>query len=78
MNDATENDEIREDYDFSGGVRGKHHRAYREGTNLVLLEPDVAKTFRSSEAVNHALRMLMELAGNVIGRHPTKDGTRRM
>ena len=77
MNDTTENDDIREDYDFSGGVRGKHHRAYRDGTNLVLLEPDVAKIFTSSKAVNRALRMLMELAGNVIGRHPTEDGTRR-
>lgn len=77
MNDATKIDEIRENYDFSGGVRGKHHRAYRDGTNLVLLEPDVAKTFRDSKAVNHALRMLMELTGNVIGRHRTEDGTRR-
>ena len=77
MNDTTENDDIREDYDFSGGVRGKHHRAYRDGTNLVLLDPDVAKIFKSSKAVNHALRMLMELAGNVIGRHPTEDRTQR-
>ena len=77
MNDTTENDELREDYDFSGGVRGKHHQAYRHGTNLVLLEPDVARIFRSSKAVNHALRMLMDLAGNVIGRHPTEDGARR-
>ena len=77
MNDTTENEDLREDYDFSGGVRGKHHRAYRDGTNLVLLEPDVAKIFTSSKAVNRALRMLMELAGNAIGRHPTEDETRR-
>lgn len=77
MNDTTENDDIREDHDFSGGVRGKHHRAFRDGTNLVLLEPDVAKIFKNPRAVNHALRMLMELAGNVIGRHPAEDGTRR-
>lgn len=76
MNDTTENDDIRDDYDFSGGVRGKHHRAYRQGTNLVLLEPDVAKIFKNSKAVNHALRMLMELAGNVVGRHPTEGGPR--
>ena len=66
MNKAPENDEMRPHYDFSGGDRGKHHRAYRHGTNLVLLEPDVAEIFRSSESVNHALRMLMELAGNEI------------
>ena len=73
MNDITENDEMRESYDFSGGVRGKHHRAYRQGTNLVLLEPDVARIFRNSEAVNRALRMLVDLAGSVIGPHPTED-----
>ena len=36
-------DTLREEYDFSGGVRGKHHEAYREGTNVVLLERDVAE-----------------------------------
>ena len=77
MNDTTENDEMRESYDFSGGVRGKHHRAYRQGTNLVLLEPDVARIFRNSKAVNRALRMLADLAGNVIEPHPTEDRTRR-
>ena len=48
--------------DFSGGVRGKHHKAYREGTNVVLLEPEVARVFRDSAAVNRALRMLIDLA----------------
>ena len=56
-------------YDFSDGDRGEHHLAYRQGTNLVLLEPDVAEIFRSSESVNHALRMLMELAGTEIKRN---------
>lgn len=73
MNKATENDEMRADYDFSGGVRGKHYRAHRQGTNLVLLEPDVAEIFTSSESVNHALRMLMELAGNEIKRNLAKN-----
>lgn len=40
MNDTTRNDEMRDDYDFSGGVRGKHHEAYREGTNLVWSCPE--------------------------------------
>ena len=35
--------DLRDEYDFSGGVRGKHHEAYRKGTNVVLLDPDVAE-----------------------------------
>ena len=42
--------------DFSGGVRGKYYERYRQGTNVVLLEPDLAKVFRDSEVVNQALR----------------------
>ena len=53
-NDST--DEIRDEYDFSGGVRGKYLDRYREGTNVVILEPDVAEAFRDSETVNAALR----------------------
>jgi hypothetical protein len=59
------NDELREEYDFrslQGGVRGKHHRRASAGTNLVLLDPDVAKAFPTPEAVNKALRMLAEVA----------------
>jgi len=51
-----ENDEIREEYDFSNGVRGKYAEAYRQGTNVVLLDSDVAKVFRDSASVNRALR----------------------
>ena len=50
-------DELEEEYDFSqlkGGVRGKYFQQYQEGTNLVLLEPDVAKAFPSDESVNNA------------------------
>ncbi len=42
--------------DFSGRVRGKYYERYRQGTNVVLLEPDLAKVFRDSEVVNQALR----------------------
>ncbi len=42
--------------DFTGGVRGKYYERYRQGTNVVLLEPDLAKVFRDSEVVNQALR----------------------
>jgi hypothetical protein len=44
-----------------GGVRGKYAKRYRAGTNLVLLDPDVRKAFRSEKAVNDALRLVIEL-----------------
>lgn len=50
-----EEDDIPE-IDFTGGVRGKYYERYRQGTNVVLLEPDLAKVFRDSEVVNQALR----------------------
>ena len=59
-------DELRAEYEFSqlqGGVRGKYAERYREGTNLVLLDPDVAKAFPDDESVNEALRLLMQIAG---------------
>ena len=52
-------DEMRPEYDLRGGVRGKFFAEYQKGTNLVLLDPDVAKEFRDSEAVNRALRQVM-------------------
>lgn len=58
-------DELRPEYDFSrmrGGVRGKYVERYRTGTNVVLLDPDVAQAFPTSEAVNEALRLLMQIA----------------
>lgn len=55
-------DTMRDEYDFSGGIRGKHHEAYRQGTNVVLLERDVAQVFRDSEAVNQALRAIARVA----------------
>ncbi len=62
MSQADEEDTMREEYDFSGGVRGKHYEAYRKGTNLILLDPDLAKIFKDSAAVNAALKKLTELA----------------
>jgi len=58
-------DEMRPEYDFSqlkGRVRGKYADRYREGTNLVLLDPDVAAAFPDAKAVNEALRLLMDVA----------------
>ncbi|HVE72392.1 MAG TPA: hypothetical protein VNI54_13595 [Thermoanaerobaculia bacterium] len=62
-NEEPSSEEMRAEYDFSGGVRGKHYRRYREGTNLVLIEPDLAKAFPDSEAVNIALRQYLEEHG---------------
>jgi len=50
---------MRSEYDFSGAARGKHYRAYRQGTNIVVLEPDVAAGFKNSKAVNDALRAVL-------------------
>ena len=58
-------DRLRPEYDFSkmkGGVRGKYVERYRTGTNIVLLDPDVAQAFPTSDAVNEALRLLMQIA----------------
>jgi hypothetical protein len=57
----TEADEMRPEYDIRGGVRGKYYERYRQGTNVVVLQPDVAAVFRSSEAVDRA-RELIEIA----------------
>lgn len=58
-------DELLPEYDFAnmpGGVRGKYVQRYRQGTNLALLERDVAKAFPNDEAVNEALRAVMNAA----------------
>ena len=52
-------DELRDEYDFSEGVRGKYAQRFSEGSNVVVLEPDVAKAFPDSESVNQALRKLV-------------------
>jgi hypothetical protein len=56
-----EDPDLLEEYDFSQGVQGKYADRFREGTNLVLLDPDVAEAFPSDEAVNTALRLVMQL-----------------
>ena len=62
-------DELRKEYslkELKGGVRGKYYRRYRGGTNLVLLDPDVADAFPDAKAVNEALRVLVNVAGKRI------------
>jgi hypothetical protein len=62
----TKQDELRTEYEFenllSDGVRGKYADEYRRGTNLVLLDPDVASEFKDDAAVNEALRLALKLA----------------
>jgi len=66
------NDELRPEYDLrellKGGVRGKYVGRYRAGTNLVLLDPDVAKAFPDEATVNDALRLVIQL-GEIQRRH---------
>lgn len=49
-------DEMRREYDFSKGIRGRYARRFAEGTNVVVLDADLARRFRTSKAVNRALR----------------------
>ena len=57
-----EDDDMPGEIDFSGGVRGKYVARYAEGTNVVLLAPDVRAVFADSESVNAALRTLIRVA----------------
>lgn len=59
--EAIVNDEMRPEYDFSGGVRGKYYEAYMQSSNIVVLDPDVAEIFRDSASVNEALRLLAKI-----------------
>jgi hypothetical protein len=67
---SAERDTMRPEYDFSGGIRGKYAARYREGTNVVVLDPDIAEAFPNAGAVNRALRALLTVA-------PTRRPRRR-
>ncbi len=71
-NDRIDQDEMRPEYDLRGGVRGKYFQEYSKGTNLVLLDPDVAAVFRDSDSVNQALRVLIKAAGQLGPSSPEK------
>ena len=83
-----EDDDLRPEYDFAsmkGGVRGKYAARLRKGSNLVLLDPEVAAAFPSAEAVNEALRGVLNTTRAVRGKgglpnkalQPTSRATRR-
>ena len=63
-------DDMLPEYDFTQGVRGKHYQAYKAGTNVVFLDPDVAAAFADSASVNQALRLLLKLAKESVPGRP--------
>jgi uncharacterized DUF497 family protein len=70
-------DELRPEYNFSnmtGGVRGKYVERYRAGTNVVLLDRDVAKAFPTSTSVNEALRLLLQISRRQQPNQPIEAG----
>ena len=70
MKEDHEADELQPEYDFgqmAGGVRGKYAEAYRGGTNLARLDPDVAATFTTDASVNEALRAILRVAPRKAG-----------
>jgi len=60
MKKESENNKMLEEYDFSRGVRGKYAKRYHKGSNIIVLDPDVAER-PNSEAVNQALRSLANI-----------------
>jgi hypothetical protein len=72
--------DLHEEYDFAsmkGGVRGKYVRQYRAGTNLVLLDPELAEAFPTDAAVNQALRAVLRLSAVVQPRNNARQSTGR-
>ncbi len=59
---ASHDPDLLDEYDFSKGVRGKYAKRYAEGTNVILLAPDVAALFPDAKSVNEALRALVRIA----------------
>jgi hypothetical protein len=57
-----------DEYDFSQGMRGKYAQRFAQGSNVVVLAPEIAEVFPDSEAVNKALRLLIEIAGKSVGK----------
>jgi hypothetical protein len=57
---------MRAEYDFSKGVRGKYARRFKQGTNIVVLEPEIAEVFPNSAAVNDALKALVQIVNRKV------------
>ena len=65
MKKENKNDEMLSEYDFSKGIRGKYSKRYTEGTNIIMIDPDLHDYFPDQKSVNEALRSLV----NIIKRH---------
>ena len=77
---SKDSDDLRPEYDFSalaGGVRGKYFERASAGTNIIRLDPDVARVFPTSESVNAALRLLVDIAEATSHRRKTPTGRKR-
>jgi hypothetical protein len=61
-NEQNEVDSMRDEYDFRGGVRGKYARRFAQGSNVIVLDEDVARIFKDSQSVNAALREIVRIA----------------
>ncbi len=70
MSQEPEDNDLEPEYDFSGAVRGKYYQRYQQGTNVILLDADVAQAFKDSESVNRALRLLLDLAKHEVSSEP--------
>jgi hypothetical protein len=62
MKKGKEKNTMREEYDFTGGIRGKYAKRFSDGSNIIALDPDVAKLFPDSKTVNEVLRSIARIA----------------
>ena len=69
---GSDEDTMRSEYDFSKAVRGETAARYAEGTNVVLLDPDVAEIFPDTRSVNEALRTIARLTHSASPKRPSK------
>ncbi|OQY54200.1 MAG: hypothetical protein B6245_21600 [Desulfobacteraceae bacterium 4572_88] len=60
----SDEEEMLEEHDFSNGIRGRYVSRFKEGSNVIILDPDVAKIFNDSESVNNALRSMAHIIRN--------------
>ena len=67
---SRQDDEMRDHYDFSVGVRGKYAARYAQGMNVIVLAPDVAEMFPDSIAVNEALRTFVRMSAKTVKAKP--------
>lgn len=75
QNTQTRNDDdMLPEYDFSNAVRGNYYDRYRQSTNVVVLDPDIADVFPNAAAVNEALRALVKVADAKASRRPSGTG----